>query len=89
MSNNEISSVDYLISQLQKSKDWIRVLNEVSQMSSAKVDIIAKAKAMHQDEHKQFIKNYFEWHKSMGFVSHKPEDIDEYYNEKFGGNNEQ
>ena len=47
-----------------------------------------QAKAMHKEDHKQFIKNYFEWHKSMGFVSHKPEDIDEYYNETFMGNNE-
>lgn len=44
------SSVDWLISQLQKSKDWHRVLNEISQMSSARVDIIEQAKAMHRDE---------------------------------------
>lgn len=50
MTNNKKSSVDYLISQLQKSKDWHRVLNEVSQMSSARVDIIAEAKAMQQEQ---------------------------------------
>jgi hypothetical protein len=42
---NKQSSVDYLISQLQKSKDWHRVLNEVSQMSSVRVDIITESKA--------------------------------------------
>lgn len=50
MSNNKQSSVEWLISQLQKSKDWHRILNEVSQMSSARVDIIEQAKAMHKEE---------------------------------------
>ena len=44
------SSVEWLISQLQKSKDWQRVLNEVSQMSTARIDIIGQAKAMHKEE---------------------------------------
>jgi flagellar biosynthesis/type III secretory pathway protein FliH len=46
MSNNKQSSVEWLISQLQRSKDWQRVLNEISQMSSARVDIIEQAKEM-------------------------------------------
>lgn len=50
MSNNKQTSVEWLISQLQKSKDWHRVLNEISQMSSASVDIIKQAKAMHKEE---------------------------------------
>ena len=39
-------SVKWLISQLQRSKDWHRVLNEVSQMSSAKMDIVRQAEEM-------------------------------------------
>jgi len=50
MSNNKQSSVEWLISQLQKSKDFHRVLNEISQMSSARVDIIKQAKAMQQEQ---------------------------------------
>ena len=50
MSNNKQSSVEWLISQLQKSKDWYRVLNEISQMSSARVDIVEQAKEMHKQE---------------------------------------
>ena len=38
--------MEWLISQLQRSKDWQRVLNEISQMSSARVDIIEQAKEM-------------------------------------------
>ena len=46
MSNNKQSSVEWLISQLQRSKDWHRVLNEVSQMSSAEMDIVRQANEM-------------------------------------------
>ncbi len=81
MSNNEISSVDYLISQLQKSKDWNRVLNEVSQMSTAKVDIIAEAKAMHKKE----IENAW----NDGSYKSSLLGAKDYYEETFGGNNEQ
>ena len=44
------SSIEWLISQLQKSKDWQRVLNEVSQMSTARIDIIGQAKEMNRSE---------------------------------------
>ena len=44
--SNKQSSVEWLISQLQRSKDWHRVLNEISQMSSARVDIIEQAEEM-------------------------------------------
>jgi alkylated DNA nucleotide flippase Atl1 len=50
MSNNKQSSVEWMITQLQRSKDWHRVLNEIIQMSSARVDIIEQAKAMHKEE---------------------------------------
>jgi len=46
MSNNKQSSVEWLISQLQRSKDWHRVLNEISQMSSAEMDIVRQAEEM-------------------------------------------
>jgi transcriptional regulator of heat shock response len=79
MSNNKQSSIDYLISQLQKSKDWHRVLHEVSQMSSAKVDIIAEAKAMHKEEMIEFC---YSWsHERADKI-----DITQDYNEIYGGN---
>ena len=62
MSNNkQSSSIDWLISQLQRSKDWHRVLNEISQMSSARVEIIEQAKAMHQEEIDQSYRDGFEF----------------------------
>ena len=50
MTSNRQTSIDWLISQLQKAKDFQRVLNQVSQTSSAEVDIIATAREMHRDE---------------------------------------
>ena len=79
MSSNKQSSVEWLISQLQKSKDWHRVLNEVSQMSSAKVDIIEQAKAMHKEEVIDF---------AFGWSPERADriDIEKDYNETYGGN---
>lgn len=76
--NKQSSSIDWLISQLQKSKDWHRVLNEISQMSSAKIDIIAEAKAMHKEE----CINLLNTHNDIFDTS------EDHYNATFGGNNE-
>ena len=84
MSNYKQSSVDWLINELQRSKDWHRVLNEISQMSSARVDIIKQAKAMHKEEHSNTwdysVYNYLERGKNV--VRHWS-DFDEYYNETY------
>ena len=72
------SSIEWLISQLQKSKDWNRVLNEVSQMSSAKVDIIAQAIEIHKEEITQA------WKQGDGQYDKVAEKMSlEYYNEIF------
>jgi transcriptional regulator of heat shock response len=84
MKNNKQSSVDYLISQLQKSKDWHRLLNEVSQMSSARVDIIAQAKAMHKEECVSYASDYA---RKM-IQSNRIVTAEMIYNETYGGNNE-
>ena len=46
---------------------------------------LKQAKEMEKEQNKNYLKEYFEWHKSMGFVSHKSEDIIE-FNETYGGN---
>ena len=96
MTNNKQSSVDWLISQLQKSKDWNRVLNEISQMSSARVDIIEQAKEMRKDEIKNAQMDMFIHLNNLPYgleyleKRQSAEDFSQqYYNETFGGNNEQ
>ena len=50
MSNDKQSSIEWLISQLQRSKDWYRIINEINFMSSAEIDIIQQAREMYKDE---------------------------------------
>ena len=93
MTNNNQSSVDWLISQLQKSKDWNRVLNEISQMSSARVDIIKQAEAMRKDEIKNAQMDMFIHLNNLPYgleyleKRQSAEDFSQqYYNETYGGN---
>ena len=79
------TAVEWLISQLQQTRDWQRVINEANQSSTSVRDVIDQAKEMEKEQKINYLKEYFEWHKSMGFVSHKPEDIIE-FNETYGGN---
>jgi len=47
------------------------------------LEVFEQAKAMHKEEMKQ---TYFDgWHRNIG---NRDEDFDDYYNETFGGNNE-
>ena len=85
MSDKKQSSVDYLISQLQKSKDWYRVLNEVSQMSSATIDIIEQAKVMHREEVKESYREGRSDQQSPRNVHFYHRNAESYYNETFGG----
>ena len=80
MTNNKQSSVEWLVEKLGKYNEEMIFLYQ---------NEIQEAKAMHKEEKKQVLKDYFAWHKSKGFVSHKKEDIEEFINETFGGNNEQ
>ena len=85
MSNKKQSSIEWLVSQLQKSKDWHRLLNEVSQMSTAKIDIIEQAKAMHKEE----VVNAYQAGDGDAYNLDETRDFGEqYYTETFGGNNE-
>jgi len=88
MSNNKQSSVEWLISQLQKSKDFHRVLNEISQMSSARVDIIKQAKAMHKEEHGKTWDKSLDNLKARGMNEMRAyTDFDDYYKHTYESNN--
>jgi len=78
MSKNNQSSIDWLISQLQKAKDFQRVLNQVSQTSSARIDIIATAREMYKEEHTET------WNNAINALQkEKWESYQQYYNETF------
>jgi len=75
------TAVEWLVDKLQKSKDWHRLLNEVSQMSTAKIDLINEAKEM---EKKQIMDAYYQIgkdHQDMIFPIEK--NAEQYYKETF------
>ena len=43
--------------------------------------VIEHVKQMEKEQKQDYLKGYFEWHKSKGYLSHKKEDLDEYYRE--------
>jgi hypothetical protein len=80
MSNNKKqTAVELLVDQLEKHYVFQDIKNTTA---------FLRAKEMEKEQNKNYLKSYFEWHKSMGFVSHKPEDIIE-FNETYGGKNDQ
>ena len=70
------TAVDFLISHLQKSKDWQRILNEVSQMSTFQFDLIKEAKEMEKKQIKDA------WLNSLTKGDYNS--AQEYYNETYG-----
>ena len=45
-----MNSIDWLIKQLQKTRDYQRVINEANQSSTSVRDVINQAREMYQDE---------------------------------------
>ena len=79
MSNNKQSSVEWYIIErhIMEIQSRLGLISPI-EYDAKLIKIEEQAKAMHKEEKKQVLKDYFAWHKSKGFVSHKPEDIDEY-----------
>lgn len=69
------TAVEWLISNLQQSKDWQRVLNEVSQMSTVQFNLLDQAKAIEKEQ----IKDAYKFGLSDEYVIGS----ERYYNETF------
>ena len=50
MSNDKQISINWLIEQLQKTRDYQRVINEANQSTTSVRDIIEQSRKMYQDE---------------------------------------
>jgi hypothetical protein len=70
-----------LINELQKTRDWQRVINEVNQSSTSTRDVIAEAKEMEKEQMIEFARNYMLYIHKKGIIT-----IETYYNETYGGN---
>jgi hypothetical protein len=71
------TAIEWLIEHLQKSKDWQRVLNEVSQISTIEFNLIQQAKEM---EKEQIIEAYDDGWLYNNQGKYNPE---QYYNQTF------
>jgi 5-methylcytosine-specific restriction endonuclease McrBC regulatory subunit McrC len=69
------TAVEWLISNLQQSKDWQRVLNEVSQMSTVQFNLLEQAKDMFEEQ----VKDAYKFGLSDEYVIGS----EQYYNETF------
>lgn len=48
--NKQQTAVEWLINELQKTRDWQRVINEANQSSTSTKDVIAEAKEMEKEQ---------------------------------------
>jgi hypothetical protein len=87
MSDKQQTAVEWFIEQLEEKGDLREtpsIMNiQLNIDTTEYLDLKRQAKEMEKEQNKNYLKEYFEWHKSMGFVSHKPEDIIE-FNETYG-----
>ena len=77
----KVSSVEWLVSQLKISTYWNNLISELELMECGEIDILEQAKAMHKEEIRKAY-CYGEYYKDAKLTT-------DYYNETFGGNNEQ
>ena len=75
------TAVEWLINELQKTRDWQRVINEANQSSTSVRDVIDEAKEMEKEQIKEA---YFIGGHQM--KNNKYIGMHEYYNETYGGN---
>jgi alkylated DNA nucleotide flippase Atl1 len=75
------TAVEWLIEQLQKTRDWQRVINEANESSSSVRDVIKEAKEMEKEQMIDFARKYMLYIHNEGIIT-----IETFYNEKYGGN---
>ena len=69
---------------VQEFWDKIALKLSVEQLDEFR-PLFEQAKEKEKEQNQNYLKKYFDWHKSMGFFSHQPKDIIE-FNETYGGN---
>jgi hypothetical protein len=76
------TAVDWLVQQLQQTRDWQRVINEANQSGSSVRDVVQQAKEM---EKQQRMSDF-----TMGITNanrmEATKDAEQWYNETYGGN---
>jgi hypothetical protein len=76
------TAVEWLVQQLQKTRDWQRVINEANQSGSSVRDVVQQAKEMEKEQkRKDFTDGWI-----MGNKPLNDDVIDKWYNQTYGGN---
>ena len=97
--NKQQTAVEWLISQLQKTRDYQRVINEANESSSSVRDVIKEAKEMEKEQMIDAINNVSEnnvkyanmivssWSQIEGeLFMHNTKVAEQYYEQTYGGN---
>jgi hypothetical protein len=75
------TAVEWFMEQIgEKQPNGLYVIDSLEDVKQ----VFEQAKEMERQQKQNCLTEYFEWHKSMGFVSHTPADIIE-FNETYGG----
>ena len=78
--NKQQTAVEWLINELQKTRDYQRVINEANQSSSSVRDVIKQALQMEKEQHENT------WDDSFLFKDDWEMKFEQYYQETYGGN---
>jgi hypothetical protein len=79
MDNKQQTAVEWFIQELQKTRDYQRVINQANQSTSAVRDVVEQAKEMEKDRMIQFAR-YVLW-KTVATMELT---IEQHYNETYG-----
>ena len=86
LGDDVIAKIKELKSQIHKQQtavEWL--INAVeANMDDIPLEVQEQAKELENQQKQNYLKEYFAWHNSMGFVSHTHEDIIE-FNKTYGG----
>ena len=89
MSNNKQSSLDYYITKLTEILGP-EIIKQISRDDNERIARLEKrTKAMYKEEKIKFATDFFFWWYNQTSGTNTVEAVEKYYNETFGGNNEQ
>jgi DNA mismatch repair ATPase MutS len=77
------TALEWLIGQLQQTRDYQRVINEANESSSSVRDVIKQAKEM---EKQKSINDFVAGNKLEFYDGTEKECAEQYYNKTYGGN---
>jgi hypothetical protein len=81
--NKQQTAVDWFIQQLQKTRDFQRVINEANQSSTYVRSVIQQAR---EKQKQQSINDFVAGNKLEFYDGTEKECAEQYYNETYGGN---